>query len=261
MNNIFKGKAGTIIILLFTVILAGVAIFTAIRLYQLRSQPVAPNVPSSIPRAGGICGGLQGRVCPAGEKCIYSNGSSHPPSPDATGTCQSEATRETNADAAAASCSLSFTLAVSTPTPTPTPVPLCNSVCTTSAQCSTGLICNIATGATTGNCRNASCLANSNCICTTATPTPTPTPTPTTTTNVCNGTCTTNANCNSGHVCSSGFCRNPSCVTSTSCTCSGTPGPTATPAPTLPQSGTDWPTLVGFGVGILVILGSLLLAL
>jgi hypothetical protein len=29
----------------------------------------------------------------------------------------------------------------------------------------------------------------------------------------------------------------------------------------LPSSGTDWPTVVGGGVGILVIIGSLLLAL
>lgn len=51
MKNILKGKTGTIVILGITFILAGIAIFTAARLYQLRSQPVAPNVPSSIPLA------------------------------------------------------------------------------------------------------------------------------------------------------------------------------------------------------------------
>ena len=51
MKNFLKGKFGTIVILLFTVILAGVAVFTALRLYQLRQQPVAPNAPSSIPKA------------------------------------------------------------------------------------------------------------------------------------------------------------------------------------------------------------------
>lgn len=55
------GKLGTTLIILATVILAGVAIFTAFRLYQLRQQPVAPNVPSSLPKAegapvGGTCG-------------------------------------------------------------------------------------------------------------------------------------------------------------------------------------------------------------
>lgn len=51
MKNFFKSKVATAVILLATFILAGVAIFTAIRLYQLRQQPVAPNVPSSQPRA------------------------------------------------------------------------------------------------------------------------------------------------------------------------------------------------------------------
>jgi uncharacterized repeat protein (TIGR01451 family) len=46
-----KGKIGTIIVVLITLVLAGVAIFTAIRLYQLRQQPVAPNAPTSQPQA------------------------------------------------------------------------------------------------------------------------------------------------------------------------------------------------------------------
>jgi hypothetical protein len=184
MKNITKGKFGTAIILFFTVILAGVAIFTAFRLYQLRSQPVAPNVPSSIPKA------------------------------------QVTTTAPTSA------CSLSFTIsATTTPTPTGT---------------------------------------------STATPTPTgtstATPTPTGTPNSCNGTCGSNSNCNSGLYCyiesgkTTGYCRNTSCPTDTDCVCSGTATPTATPA-ALPQSGTGWPTIAGMGVGILIILGSILLAI
>ena len=46
-----KNKYGTIGIILTTVILAGVAIFTALKLYQTRSQSVAPNAPSSKPKA------------------------------------------------------------------------------------------------------------------------------------------------------------------------------------------------------------------
>jgi uncharacterized repeat protein (TIGR01451 family) len=46
-----KGKIGTLIVVLITLVLAGVAIFTAIRLYQLRQQPVAPNAPTSQPQA------------------------------------------------------------------------------------------------------------------------------------------------------------------------------------------------------------------
>lgn len=49
------GKLGTILIILVTIILAGVAIFTALRLYQLRQQSVAPNVPSSQPEAATSC--------------------------------------------------------------------------------------------------------------------------------------------------------------------------------------------------------------
>jgi len=46
-----KNKIVTIIIVIATVILAGVAIFTAIRLYQLRQQSVVPTRPESKPEA------------------------------------------------------------------------------------------------------------------------------------------------------------------------------------------------------------------
>jgi hypothetical protein len=62
-------------------------------------------------------------------------------------------------------------------------------------------------------------------------------------------------------ICYQGFCRNQSCVTETDCTCAGATNTPATSQPTLPQSGTSWPTIVAAGLGILVILGSLLLAL
>ncbi len=240
MKNFFKGKIATVIILLATFILAGVAIFTAIRLYQLRQQPVAPNVPSSIPQAASV-----------------------------------------------SSCSLSFTLTVgatSTPTPTPTPVPKCDSSCTASSQCPSGLTCYIFTPGTAGYCRNAACLgAVNHCIC----PTPTPTPVP-----QCNTVCTSSAGCPSNLTCYiasgaiAGNCRNTACTSESTCICAATPTPTATPTavptgtpgatstgtpggtsgptaapPTLPQSGTNWPTVFGIGVGILTIIGSLLLAL
>ena len=179
MKNLIKGKLGTVIILVFTVILAGVAIFTALRLYQLKSQPVAPNVPSSIPRAA-----------------------------------------ENN------TCTLSFTLSTSptvTPPGSPTESPT-----------------------------------------TTPTITPTVTPGPSGTPNSCGGTCGSNTNCGSGLYCNTsvGFCRNASCPNQADCNCPGTSAPTPTPtAPSLPKSGTDWPTVVGAGVGVFVVIGSLLLAL
>jgi len=222
MQNFLKGKLGTILILVTTVVLAGVAIFTAVRLYQLRSQPVAPNVPSSFPKAQEVAS-----TCNLAFNLTLTTSSPTPtPTPTPTATPSS--------------------------TPTPTPVPLCDSVCTTNSQCPANLTCS------NGNCRNPSCLSDSDCICATATPSPTPTPTATP--NACNGTCGSNTNCASNLVCYNGFCRNPSCTANANCICTGT-STTSTPAPTLPQSGTDWPTIAGFGIGVLVIFGSLLLAL
>lgn len=51
-----KNKITTIIIIIITLILAGIAIFTAIRLYQLRNQSVSPNVPESKPKAVEVLG-------------------------------------------------------------------------------------------------------------------------------------------------------------------------------------------------------------
>ncbi len=130
----------------------------------------------------------------------------------------------------------------------------------------TGTISNTAVvqaaGGQPSNCSIAVVVANTPTDTPTPTPTPTSsaTPTPTGTPNSCGGTCESNFNCGSELVCYNGMCRNPSCTAESDCVCNGTPAPTATP-PTLPQSGTDWPTMVGAGLGILVILGSILLAL
>src|SRR3972149_4025862 len=51
MKDFLKNKLVTALIVIGTVILAGVAIFTAIRLYQLRTRPVAPTAPESTPAA------------------------------------------------------------------------------------------------------------------------------------------------------------------------------------------------------------------
>lgn len=114
---------------------------------------------------------------------------------------------------------------------------------------------------------------------TTATATAIPTATPSGAPNSCGGTCGSNYNCGSELFCYNGYCRNASCPAETDCTCSNatstptsitsttttttttTVSATATPEPTLPQSGTDWPTVMGIGIGILTLLGSLLLAI
>ena len=53
MAKILKSKFGTILIILATLILAGIAVFTAIRLYNLRQEAVAPTAPTSKPAAVG----------------------------------------------------------------------------------------------------------------------------------------------------------------------------------------------------------------
>lgn len=55
-----KNKITTIGIIIATLVLAGIAIFTAYRLYQLRQQAVAPTAPESKPAAGApsSCSGL-----------------------------------------------------------------------------------------------------------------------------------------------------------------------------------------------------------
>lgn len=156
MKSFFKNKIVTVLILIATLVLAGIAIFTAIRLYQLRQQAVAPTAPTSKPQA------------------------------------QEMPARDLNA-----CTSLTFTLATPTGSPTATP---------------TGTPTATPTGSPTAT--------------PTATPTPTATATPT--------------------------------VTATSSPVAQT-SPTAEPS--LPDAGTSWPTILGLGVGVLLILGSLLLAL
>lgn len=185
MNKFIKGKFGTVAIILVTVILAGIAIFTAYRLYQLRQQPVAPNVPSSFPKAEEIDSDLVGAL-----------------------------------PTVAASCHKTFTVVTASPTASASP--------------------------TDGPGEP----------------------------NSCGGTCGSNSNCKEGLYCYQGYCRNPSCPTDTDCECPSGGSSTSTPSPTLratstaspteaalPQSGTNWPTVAGILVGILVILGSLMLAL
>ena len=51
MRDFLKNKLVTGLVVIATLILAGVAIFTAVRLYQLRTAPVAPTAPESRPEA------------------------------------------------------------------------------------------------------------------------------------------------------------------------------------------------------------------
>lgn len=51
MRDFFKNKLVTIIVVIATVVLAGIAIFTAVRLYQLRQESISPARPESAPEA------------------------------------------------------------------------------------------------------------------------------------------------------------------------------------------------------------------
>ena len=231
MKNLFKGKIATVGIILATLILAGVAVFTAIRLYQLRQQAVAPNVPSSIPRAQEVA---------TRSSCSLSFTLVRPTiAPKCNVTpCSSDTQCPTN-------------LVCYRPAPQsggPSNMGACrNPQCLTSEDC----VCPTVTATPTPTVRPTGNI-----------PTPTATTTSSGTPNSCNGTCGSNSNCNSGLFCYQGYCRNTSCPSETDCSCPGTV--TATPTgtqPSLPDAGTSLPTILGVSLGTLLIIGAILLAL
>lgn len=132
------------------------------------------------------------------------------------------------------------------PSPTPTPTTIassgnvqCNGSCTTSSQCASGRVCYISSG-TAGFCRASSCVNQTGCVCPTTQSSPTPTPTPLRT-------------------------STPVGQATASPTPSSTPTMTAVAqvqatARPIPETGTSWPTILGMGLGILVITGSIILA-
>src|SRR3989344_63908 len=113
-----KKKIVTISIVLATVILAGVAIFTAVRLYQLRQTSVSPPSPESEPEAA------NDKICKLSFNITLAT-----TSPTATPTTS----------------------------PKPTPVSRCDESCGVNGDCASGLICYGASIAQAGKCRKASC--------------------------------------------------------------------------------------------------------
>lgn len=81
-----KNKITTIVIIIATVILAGIAVFTAIRLYQLRQQAVAPTAPESKPEAAAP------RACTALTFNLSVSTPTSTPTPTATATATATAT-------------------------------------------------------------------------------------------------------------------------------------------------------------------------
>lgn len=103
MRDFLKNKVATVLIVVATVILAGIAIFTAVRLYQLRTKPVAPTAPESRPEAGG--------PTPTPEACRELAFNIHIPSPTPQATTTPTPTSEPSPTP------------TSTATPTPTEPP------------------------------------------------------------------------------------------------------------------------------------------
>lgn len=224
-----------------TVVLGGVAVFTAIRLYQLRSEPVAPNAPDSQPAAGNFTNPPSSQpqlnACTA---LVFTLSTGTP-----TGTPTTTPT------------STPTTTATATPTTTATPTPkACNTTCSNTAECASGLTClDKQDGTGTKACRlstnplSATCQARG-----------------------CNASCGENSDCESGLSCldtGGGVrkCRDTDYPNSSSCSAStstptGTPiaQSTSTPA-SLPAAGVSTPTIIGVGAGILLLLGAFILAL
>lgn len=255
-----KNKYTTIGIILTTIILAGVAIFTAIRLYQTRNTAVAPNVPSSKPAAQvtNVCSlsftvGITSLSCnsdcdPDGNEGQCGQGLS----------CLDVGAGETGSKCRKSQCSTKINCVCATPTATST---------TTGTATATATSTSTATSTATSTSTATATATSTTVASATATATSNP---------QCNNSCTNNADCPSGLMCrissgTTGNCRNTQCLSETDCLCavatatatstSLAQAPAPTNQPTLPEVGTKWPTILGTGFGILVIIGSLLLAL
>jgi hypothetical protein len=157
----------------------------------------------------------------------------------------------------------------------------CNETCSGTIPCQTGLTC------TSGVCRNSTCSSETDCTCgttpagcnTSCTGTGTGTCQsdlvcisnlcrhPDCTSDIdclctksCNQSCGNNSDCASGLSCISSLCRNSSCSTETDCDCT-TGTATGTATPTLPDAGISTPTILGIGIGTILLIISLALAL
>lgn len=208
MKNFLKSKFGTILVLIATVALAGIAIFTAFRLYKLRQEAVAPNAPTSKPAAATCT-----QQCPGSDGVLRN---CTPPDSDGTSQdsiCNSNVVGRIEPCGGTSYCcngtkwTTSMTACQTTLSPTPTP--------------------------------NSSCETLSFTINETPTPTGSSTATPTTT-----ATSTPTA--------------------SSTATSSPTIAPTGTSSEAqaaLPEAGTSLPSILGLGIGGILLLISLFLAL
>jgi len=114
------------ILILATLVLAGIAIFTAIKLYQLRQKAIAPTAPEQAPAAGPQA------TCPqiityakdptTGVCQQFPTPCDVPPGWIVVPSCEEVSPTPTPTPIEVPVCSLTFTLSTK-PTSTPTPVP------------------------------------------------------------------------------------------------------------------------------------------
>lgn len=186
----------TIIIVGATVVLGVIAVFTAVKLYQLGKEP-EPKEPETYQQ--------EGVSCPCSDDpdfdnfCLYGPSTASCPMTFPGGYCDPDGDgdfsdgdwelgwelyglqcgegEEVTVDPR---CVLEFSLPTSTPTPTPTPIPECWDTCvdfTNHTDCPSSLRCMSVSN--DYRCVNEECPEESDCLCPTPTPTRTPTPTPT----------------------------------------------------------------------------------
>lgn len=283
-----KGKIATIGIIIATLILAGVAVFTAIRLYQLRQQAVAPTAPESKPKAAATpkaCTALTFTLQQPGLNCIakrsWEDDSRNAPpiyylvneisagsnlandqiflysvSYKNTGTAVANAASITDilpsqidfVDAGTGCTYASATRTVTCDLGNVAPAVVSQRAIRVkvSSSATTGLFTNsavVSSGTSTSNCKIAlNVQAGSPTGTPTTTPTGTPGATPTPT-----GTATVTAT--------------PTATPTATGTTIAQATPTSTAEAALPDAGISWPTIMGTGLGILLLIGAILLAI
>lgn len=259
-----------------TVILAIIAVITAVRLYQIGKEPVAPTAPKPAPAVAPACQltfnltaptptatstpvpecwepCTENADCPEDLVCDDVDGTDRCINPD----CPIEDQEET--------CDCPEV------TPTPTTVPKCGEPCTEEDGCPGDLTCNDVDDEYV--CINPDCPEEiEDCVCPEATPTPTetpapedtPTPTPTPMPS-CWDTCTDDSDCVGSLVCQTvagvNRCVNASCPTESDCVCAVPTTPTPTPIAQveLPEAGFALPTIGAILGGLLLIITSLVI--
>jgi len=194
MKNFNKKNFFLILTVLATVILGTISVITAIKIYELGKQPIAPNAPVSKPKAGDAC-----------RLTLIVVGV-----PTATPTGGTTPTLTLTPTA-------SLTPIPPTPTSTPSYKP-CFTSCDNDAQCESNLACLEFSG--TKRCLNSTCPQETDCGCNRCW-------------QFCTNDweCLDGLNCLS--VGDKKRCVNRNCSSVETCTCQTTPSLTATPKPTL----------------------------